>query len=553
MLTLHNYDFTNGCNLPQETIEVTHTLNSDIKDLFVLGGDSRMDIDPKTGLNRYGCSPEPRNVFALSSCTASSPSPRAYGAATEMKYWLKLAAERGVLNEAVDVAFKRLRARLLKVFGLHNQDDIAVALTPSGTDVEILASALALGGEKDSRLCNIVAAPLEVGSGTVLAAGALNFDMSQPRSDAPAPIGKPIAQSISDRIEVISVPLRDDEGNIRTTSDLDGEVIRITEERVSRGERVLAHVVAHSKTGAHAPRLQTIKMLKEKYPDSVDVIIDAAQGRISRHGFAEAIDAGYMVLFTGSKFFCGPPFSGALFIPKSLWPNNQRAIELAAEAAQYFGAFEMPTNWPGVRELLPNKPNLGLIVRWTAAMAEIDAYYEIESADRMRVLREFEPIVSRTLLQSEWVTRFNIAPPMPIEESRLLESNTTVISFAVSRQANSQEYFGSNELRTIYHWLNQDMSYAFDNLEGEDATAIENCFQIGQPVLMSSQENLSILRVALGSAMIVTMIGNNTFGPNFDGRMLWFEHQFEYLRRKLELLAANYDRLAALDSVNKNG
>ena len=45
------------------------------------------------------------------------------------------------------------------------------------------------------------------------------------------------------------------------------------------------------------------------------VILDAAQGRLSRRSIKAALELDYMVLIIGSKFYGGPTFSGALLVP----------------------------------------------------------------------------------------------------------------------------------------------------------------------------------------------------------------------------------------------
>ena len=522
--------------------QLSRQLSLPTEELIVLGGDSRMTIQQESGLNKYGCSPDPRDVFALGSCTSSSATPRAYGAATEMKYWLKLADERGMLHEAVEQAFLRIRQRLKKALTLDHRDDFAVALTPSGTDVEILASAIALSAD-EKRLCNIISAPLEVGSGTVLAAGGYSFDSDTPReSDRIEDAGISVADSMSSQIDVVQVRLRNDEGDERSPEDLDRTIEKIVQSNVAEGKRVLLHVVAHTKTGAHAPRLATAHRLSSEYPDDVVVIVDAAQGRISRRGLNEALDRGYMVMFTGSKFFSGPPFSGALFVPQKLWPTSAADARLAGAAGEFFGAYEMPTEWSGVRALLPNRPNLGLMLRWAAAIEEIEAYYRIDAADRKKVLVSFDPIVRSTLLRSPYVECCTTDLPEEFAQDRMLESNTTVISFMV-RDASKQRFLDADELREIFHWLNQDVSDQIDLDDPELMSALAQKFHIGQPVKLSVDGSRAVLRVALGSANVVTIVGNKTFGPDFEGRIVWFEHMIEVLRQKLEWIVQNREIL----------
>ena len=66
--------------------------------------------------------------------------------------------------------------------------------------------------------------------------------------------------------------------------DLDAEVEALVDDHIGRGRQVLLHVVAHSKTGLHAPSLEAVNRLRARYGDRVLVVVDAAQGRFSRRG-----------------------------------------------------------------------------------------------------------------------------------------------------------------------------------------------------------------------------------------------------------------------------
>ena len=65
----------------QETVD--GLADDDADTLLVSGGDGRMAINPETGLNKYGCAPRSRDVLAVGSCTASSPTARYLRRASE--------------------------------------------------------------------------------------------------------------------------------------------------------------------------------------------------------------------------------------------------------------------------------------------------------------------------------------------------------------------------------------------------------------------------------------------------------------------------------------
>jgi hypothetical protein len=516
-------------------------LNVPGQSLLVAGGDGRMNLHPISRLNKYGCAPEPRDVLAVGSCTASSPSPRALQAVEEMRHILLRAYHDGELVAVAHEMMREIRVELARELALDEVPGIQVVLTPSGTDVEMLGVSLALQGD-DRRLCNIVSGPEEVGSGTTDAAAGLHFDDRTPRGGN-STVGEPVNSAMSGRVHVETIGLRDEHGQMRPEAELNAQCRSMVDQAIARGERVMVHIVAHSKTGAHAPSLSCVRAIRAAYPDDVVVMVDAAQGRISRRGLRAAMDEGWLVLFTGSKFYAGPPFSGALFVPQNLASPEVGIGHLPDGFHGYFTAGELPTEWDQGRANLSDDPNLGLILRWRAALAEIKAYYAANPSDRYEVLRAFERTVPRILEESACVSLEDSAPPVDDDGSTpLLESKKTVFSFYL-RPREGEEYFGVEALRNIFTWMNRDLGScagAFPEAVRDTLTAR---FHLGQPVVTSKSKDLAVLRVALGAALIVQLAEDERLGGDLASRLEWLTGRLLVLRSKLEFLAQNYATL----------
>lgn len=63
--------------------------------LMSAGGDDRITLDEQSGLNSYGCAPEPIRAISYSSSTASSISAPAYAHAHAVHHQLRLAVVDG--------------------------------------------------------------------------------------------------------------------------------------------------------------------------------------------------------------------------------------------------------------------------------------------------------------------------------------------------------------------------------------------------------------------------------------------------------------------------
>jgi hypothetical protein len=142
------------------------------------------------------------------------------------------------------------------------------------------------------------------------------------------------------------VPLRTGDGAVRSMDEVDRDIIECVDSAIVSGRRVLLHVMDHSKLGWHCPSLECVRAISTRRPDSVQVVIDACQMRISRGTLRHYLDEGYVVQATGSKFFTGPPFSGALFVPAPLAARMTEVKAVPAGLYAYCGPQDWPAQWP---------------------------------------------------------------------------------------------------------------------------------------------------------------------------------------------------------------
>src|SRR5215471_6402593 len=107
-------------------------------------------------------------------------------------------------------------------------------------------------------------------------------------------------------------------------------------------------------------------------PDRIDVVVDACQMRTPFDQIVNWINLGWMIQLSGSKFFTGPPFSGAITIPPRYRERANRVRALLA-AAPGVGRPEDWNAWWRAR-LMPPSPSgsasFGFLFRWVPAIAE---------------------------------------------------------------------------------------------------------------------------------------------------------------------------------------
>jgi len=470
--------------------------------LLTSGGDGRLVVDSETGLNCYGCAPRPRpEAITFASTTATSVSPGAFGAGESLRQRLIDAAAAGQLEPVYAGVVAEVRAALAARAGAPAGS--AVILTPSGTDAEFyaLALTLALGPEP---VTNILIAPQESGRSVELSAAGRHYGATTPTGEA-VTVGEPVDSASAARTEVVAIPLRDARGELLA----EGEVTAAVEQAVARalaaGRRVLLHRLDSSKTGLMAPAAGVLESLGARHPGAVECVIDASQWRLGAAALAAYLEQGAMVIVTGSKFFTGPPFAGALLVPAALARRLQAIGETALPAG--FGLYSerhcWPDDWQSFCRALAPRVEPGLLLRWWAALWQIEAFQRAPASWARRVLGHFMAELRATLSAAPEFRLIPTAPPVRPAAADGWDSLETIFTFELW-PAGADRPLDQASLQRLYHWLNRDLSAALPpDASDEERELAALCGHIGQPVLLGTvAEGRCGLRLAAGARLV---------------------------------------------------
>ncbi|MEM6706924.1 MAG: hypothetical protein AAF690_29730, partial [Acidobacteriota bacterium] len=226
----------------------------------------------------------------------------------------------------------------------------------------------------------------------------------------------------------------------------------------------------------------------------------------------------------------------ALLVPHALNPVEMGLDPVPAGGRDYFSVTELPPAWAGATSELSQEPNVGLLLRWQAALAEIEAYYAVEPQLRYEILRLFESVVPEVFDGSRRVVLEPLTPPILDDNGvRLLESKRTVFAFRLTRRQ-EVESLDLHELRKVFAWANSDLSDLATSTD--EATALEATFHLGQPVALVADGSLAVLRIALGAVLLRWLAEIEDPAE----RALRLRHHMERLRNKLEIIGEAYDR-----------
>ena len=364
---------------------------SSVSLLLASGGDKRIWTDAATGRNRYGTltAPAPDEI-SFSSTTASNVSAEGYAAAD---YALKrLVGTASIPAIPYESWFDDVRGRVRTQLGT---DGTEVILAASGTDAEILALSL-VAGLSARPITNVFIAPDETGNGVPLAAAGRHFsDLTALGRSVDA--GERLEGLTPGRIEARTVAIRNEAGEQRRPEAIDYDVAVLVEQEVRRGRDVLVHVLDTSKMGLEGVTRETARQLADAAPGRVRIVIDACQLRCPLSQLRRDLADGFLVAVTGSKLVAGPPFAGALLIPATLAEEIAQCSAFPAGLAEYTAAQDWPRT---LRErngfAFKSEMNVGLGLRWIAALANLAPYALVDEADQARIKRHFtETVLAR--------------------------------------------------------------------------------------------------------------------------------------------------------------
>jgi len=412
-------------------------------------GDARLAIDPISGTNRYFCPPIPALQMAcFASCTASPISAEAYEAAAAC---LRRITAPGSARTKTDRAVAEAAALPERVANAFGVADLAEAiLSPSGTDATLLLVGLLAAERPGEPIVSILAEASETGSGVPLAAAGRCF-WGGPGSIGHNRTGAALS-GFPDGTKAVCIPLRGASGEIRDPRAIDTNYAHAV---ATAAGRAVVHLIDGSKTGLVAP---------SAIPDGAEAVVDACQARLPRERVRAYLSSGWPVIVTGSKFYGGRAFSGAILFPRG---------RLAAIDRRRLPA-ELACGRTAAANLLPMGALLGTTVRWTAALVEIEAFARLSPEGTS------ERAAAAAQAISDWMR--SAATVCPIDTPAVAQGPAeirSVFGFAVRCPARHGRLLSSAELRPIYQ-----------RLGGRGVL-------VGQPVAVG--DSAGALRIAIGA------------------------------------------------------
>lgn len=479
--------------------------------LLTEGGDTRILADPGHGRNKYGCQPFPDpEMVAFGSSTASIISSDGFAAADRLRKQLLLTTRAESRADTYARELERIRRKLLTLSGVADIPDLDVVFAASGTDLHLITAQLASSAEPLPTLVLMVD-PTETGSGVSAALAGRHFSSCSALGE-PVDAGEEIAGGTA--IEVVSVPMRNEDGPLRPTAEIDAEVEALASQAVNSGRRVVLVLVDSSKTGCIAPSPGCALRLQRKLAGRIDILVDACQFRIAPSTLRAYLQNDCMVALTGSKFLTGPTFSGALLIPA---PTAQRLRRLPLPPAlqAYSARADWPQHWVAA-QALDHVANFGLLLRWEAALHELAAFRAVPEAKVIQFLKAFASAVENKLRGNPLL---ELLPRPELDRRPLIAATSwdhipTIFPFLMfhPESAGKKLPLSREQTQHVYQLLQADLSNRQDlGVTQADADIAKLRCQLGQPVACANRDGIpvSALRVCASARLVVEATANN--------------------------------------------
>jgi hypothetical protein len=293
-------------------------------------------------------------------------------------------------------------------------------------------------------------------------------------------------------LSVANITIRNTDGSPRDMQQVDADATRLVENAIAQGKQVLLMLVDVSKTGLIAPSPACVQALKQRFPAQVRVMVDACQFRISPATLHAYLDLGFMVALTGSKFVTGPTFSGALLFNKDMRIPSHSGLS----------RYSVRADWPSHLQAgsgLEDAANIGLLLRWQAALYELRAFFAVPQAEVADFLQQF---ADRVLGYMHAQACFEVLPTpvlsrLPVIAGSSWDTIPTIFPFLLRHTEG--KHLSREQTSAIYQALQVDLSAQYS-----DPVAATRG-QLGQPVMCGERngEPVSAVRICASARMVV--------------------------------------------------
>ena len=446
------------------------------EETILKGGDERLDII-STGTNKYHVQPYRfKDVFSRGSCTCSSFTPDGFNASK--------AIYEGFASENFASIRSQHTRRIKRLINYGKDDKFHVFFAPSGSDLCYYQLLFVNLIDPSRKILNIVTCPEELGSGSIAALMGNGYASRNQFGDE-LEVGAPLFESLSIQTEMLAA--RNSHGQINNHSTAIEKLVG----DYYQSHSINANLVIGSKSG-----IENNISVVAQVPQGVLWTVDLCQFRATRILINGLLGMNCCVMITGSKFYQSPPFCAALLVPKSVTRKFRHFDKKAIlPFAKLFSRHDIPEELTEIHQHLPDYQNLGLVLRWEAALKEMELYSKLDTFKLTKTMNSWNSFVTDSIEKSDFLEA------MPGQEL----TNKTIVSFRVKTA--DGKYFSHSELVNLYKEICSKDVKNFGPY---------NRVLFGQPVKYG---NKSFIRIAIGASDLRQFVLEG-FDATFDSMLI---------------------------------
>ena len=439
------------------------------------GGDARLALSQPSQLNMYGCAPFPRTgLIDYASSTASSISQEAYDRVQAARRELLALNTAQDAASAFDIRVTAARAELAQLLGLEADTDIVFAA--SGTDAQLQALFLTKA-LLDAPLTTIIVGADQTGSGTANTSRGQHFgDVTA--GGQPVGRGRPI-EGVAEQVASIEIPFRNEEGGFRTPDEMDRAVMQAILQAINADSTVLLQIMDALKARlAGAQRCFVSKRLRAAGPAR------CRSWWMPVSQFLARLAIGWSECWPRASWFCsparnfspGPPFSGALLVPRlAVGENRQPSKPEPGGLSAYTTRYDWPAGWTWLRDTLYARPNFSPMAALAAGglRKKMRLYYAVPDEFCVHTRRLLAEQIDRSIAASP---HLKALPAVP---------GTNEITIFAAMPHRNGENLSLESSTEIYRAMERDCSaWLAETATDAECRAMSQPCQIGQPVAL---------------------------------------------------------------------
>ena len=197
--------------------------------------------------------------------------------------------------------------------------------------------------------------------------------------------------------------------------------------------------------------------------------------------------------------------------------------------------------------MLPARCNVGLLLRWSAAVREMRSFYSVPDYLQSGILRELADVVWKSMESTPGIVplRTDVLDRGELSSADCWDRVPTIFSFRVAQPdaSSGTSYLTHDQMQALHRRLNSDLSAIPElrNSDSQRSLAALLC-HVGKPVdwCRTSGRSTSVLRICTGANVVSRVMFDATLGRTLEERIEFERQRIGRVFEKIALILAHW-------------